>query len=87
MAVASEVRSLTVREVVERFGVTEHTVLAWIRSGELRAINAGTARGTRPTWRILPDALDEFIAMRSSAPAPEPARATRKRRLASSGRY
>ena len=80
-------RSLSVRQLCERFGVVEHTVLAWIRSGELRAFNAGTARGARPTWRILPDAVDEFVAARSSAPVPEPKRATRKRRLASSGRY
>ena len=45
--------TLSVRDVCERFGVSEHTVLGWIRSGELRAVNVGRRSGAkRPRWRI-----------------------------------
>src|SRR5687768_11565615 len=53
--------TLTVREVQERYGVTEHTVLGWIRSGELKAINVGVTPGKKkPRWRITQEALDAF---------------------------
>ena len=31
--------TLSVRDVCERYGVSEHTALGWIRSGELRAVH------------------------------------------------
>lgn len=31
----------TVADVQKRYGVTEGTVLAWIRAGELKALNVG----------------------------------------------
>ena len=53
--------TLTIRDVCERFVVTEHTVLAWIRSGELRAVNVGRApEAKKPRWRITQAALDAF---------------------------
>jgi excisionase family DNA binding protein len=33
------VSALTVRQVAEKYGVSQQTVLGWIRSGQLRAIN------------------------------------------------
>lgn len=33
--------TLTVQGVAERYSVSEHAVLSWIRTGELRAINCG----------------------------------------------
>ena len=33
--------TLSVRDLCERYAVTEHTVLGWIRTGELRAVNVG----------------------------------------------
>ena len=71
----------TVRELCERFGVTEHTVLAWIRAGELRAVNVGRKSGARkPRWRVSQAALDAFEALRT-ATLPQPP-ATRRRQAA-----
>jgi excisionase family DNA binding protein len=43
----------TIQDLQRRYGVTVHTVLGWIRSGELRAVNVGRRRGARkPRWRI-----------------------------------
>ena len=67
--------ALTVAEVARRYGVTAHTVLAWIRSGDLRAVNVGRRPGARPSWRITPEALAGFESRR----APGPGRPTRGR--------
>jgi excisionase family DNA binding protein len=39
--------TFSVRDLCERYGVGEHTVLAWIRSRELRAVNVGRKLGAR----------------------------------------
>ena len=43
-------------KLAARWGVSEDKVLAWIRSGELRAIDASTRQGGRPRYLI--DELD-----------------------------
>lgn len=56
-------------------------VLAWIRAGELCAVNCAQRRDGRPRWRISAGALAAFDAARSNramAPAVPPPR--RKRR-------
>jgi excisionase family DNA binding protein len=69
--------SLTVKAVAARYGVTQHTVLAWVRDGSLRAVNVGRRVGAkRPSWRIAPEALAEFEARR----VPGPARGRARRR-------
>jgi excisionase family DNA binding protein len=71
----------TVQDLQRRFGVTDHTVLGWIRSGELRAVNVGRRPGGgKPRWRISHEALDAFEQLRT--PAPAPARTRRQRRPA-----
>jgi excisionase family DNA binding protein len=66
----------TVEDLTSRYGVTAHTVLAWIRSGELRAINVGrTPTARKPRWRITQAGLDAFEALRT--PTPPPPRAKR----------
>jgi excisionase family DNA binding protein len=70
--------TLTVHGVAERYGVGEHTVLAWIRTGELRAINCGRRPGSKkPRWRITAEALAAFELMRTPSPPPP---AVRRRR-------
>jgi excisionase family DNA binding protein len=70
-----------VREVAEHYGVSEHTVLAWIRSGELRAVNVGRRPGAgKPRWRVSQAALEAFEALRT--PAPPAPRGRRKKRSA-----
>jgi excisionase family DNA binding protein len=66
------VSSYTVREIAERWGISVHTVLAWIRANELKAVNVSrTPNGRKPRWRITQAALDAFEAARTShLPAP-----------------
>jgi excisionase family DNA binding protein len=59
----------TVRDICNRFGVHEHTVLAWIHSGELKAVNVGREPGKKkPRWRITQKSLDAFEAARTPTP-------------------
>ena len=71
--------TLSVRDVCDRYGVTEHTVLAWIRSGELRAIHVGRKAGAKkPRWRITEQSLLAFEVLRAPTP-PQPRGPRRKR--------
>jgi excisionase family DNA binding protein len=72
----------SVRDLCDRFQVNEHTVLAWIHSGELKAVNVGVAPGKKkPRWRVTQSALDEWLQLRAS---PSPALPTRRRRTQTS---
>ena len=63
--------TLSVRDICDRYGVGEHTVLGWIRSGELRAVNVGrTAGAKKPRWRIPQTALEAFELARTHTPPP-----------------
>jgi excisionase family DNA binding protein len=71
-------RTLTVAEVADRYGVDPHTVLLWIKRGELKAINCGRKPGSKkPRWRITPEALATFELCRTTSP---PTPRTRRRR-------
>ncbi len=73
---------MTVRDLCDRYGVGEDSVLAWIRSGELKAMNvARSAKSKRPSWRISPEALAAFEAART----PEPPAPRAKRRAKHAG--
>jgi hypothetical protein len=51
----------TIHDIRQRYGVTIQTVLGWIRSGELRAVNVSRHPESRkPRWRISEEALAEF---------------------------
>ena len=70
--------TLSVRDLCERYGVSEGTVLSWIKQGEIRAINVGRRPGAKkPRWRFLPADVTHFELAR--APAPPPPRARRKK--------
>jgi transposase len=61
----------TIRDLQIRFGVSTHTVLGWVNSGELKALNVGVTLGKKkPRWRITADALAAFEAARAPTPAP-----------------
>jgi excisionase family DNA binding protein len=63
--------TLSVRDLCDRYGVGEHTVLAWIHSGQLRAVNVGRRPGAKkPRWRITQEALEAFELARTSTPPP-----------------
>jgi excisionase family DNA binding protein len=70
---------LTVRDVMDKYQVNQMTVLRWIRSGELRALNVGrSVRGKKPRWRVPADAIAEFEARRAAVPAPDGRRRPRR---------
>lgn len=71
-------KAFTVADLVERFSVGEHTVLGWIRSGELTAFDVSRNPGGKPRWRISVEALASFELRRTSTP-PQPS-TTRRRR-------
>jgi len=72
-------RALTVQEIAERYGVDPHSVLAWIRSGELRALSVNRKPGARkPRWRVTPEALVSFELLRTHNPPPTPTRRRRR---------
>jgi excisionase family DNA binding protein len=67
--------TFSVRDLCERYHVSVHTVLEWIRSGELRAVNVGRRPGAKkPRWRIPQAALDDFELARTATPPPPRAR-------------
>lgn len=70
----------TVAEVAAYYRVRAQTVLAWIASGELEAQNIATSRATRPLWRISPNALERFAALRRNRPESKVVRKTRTTR-------
>lgn len=53
---------LTPPEIAEQIGVAPETVIAWIRSGQLKASNLATGR--RPRYVVKPEHLDAFLALR-----------------------
>lgn len=71
-------RKLTPPDIARLWGITPDKVLVWIRSGELRAIDASTTQGERPRYLVDIDDLAAFERGRSTVqPAPKPA--TRRR--------
>ena len=73
--------TLSVRDLCERYGVGEHTVLGWINRGELRAVNVGRRPSAqKPRWRITQEALAAFELARTPTPPP-PRMRKRKRAL------
>ncbi len=71
-------RTYNVRELMERYSVSEHTVLAWIRNG-LRAIDVSRSRGKKPRWRIRQEDLDSWELLRTPTPTPPKSKARRRR--------
>lgn len=57
---------LTVQDVKKRYAVSEQTVIGWIKSGELKAVNVGRKLGNKkPRWRISEEAIKAFEASRT----------------------
>jgi len=69
-----------VNDLMQRYSVTQATVLGWIHRGELPAINVGTQPGkSKPRWRVTEEALKEFEAKRAATPAPPRKQRRRKK--------
>ena len=72
-------RYYTIQQASEVLACDDETVLAWIHSGELVAVNLCKSRGgKRPTWRIAEADLGRFLIARRNA-NPEPAAKAVKR--------
>ena len=59
-------RGLTPNQLAQRYGVSAHKVIAWIYSGELRAIDVASADSSKPRYRILPEDMAAFEASRAT---------------------
>jgi excisionase family DNA binding protein len=68
-------KKLTPPTIARLWGISADKVLAWVRSGELRAANVATRPGGRPRYLIDEKDLEEFEAGRAVV-----ARTTTKRR-------
>jgi hypothetical protein len=72
-------RKVTPPQYARQLGVDTAKVLKWIRSGELRAIDASTTRGSRPRYLIDVADILTFEAGRSvQPPTPRPQRRRRQ---------
>jgi hypothetical protein len=65
-------------ELAARWGIDPAKVIAWIRAGELRAIDASTHPGGRPRYLIDVADILIFEQRRSATPAPAAPRRRRK---------
>lgn len=63
-------RGQTPREVARLLRVSPDKVLAWIRKGELVAVNVATNRSARPRFVVLPGAVEAFAASRQACAPP-----------------
>lgn len=68
MSAASRKTKLTPPELAKLWGIDVQKVLHWIKSGELRAINAATDRSGRPRYLIDISDLAAFEASRAVQP-------------------
>jgi excisionase family DNA binding protein len=69
---------LTPPQLAHDMQVKPQTVLSWIKSGELRAINVGRRGCTRPRYRIHRSAVIAFEQARAAVPAPKVQRRRRR---------
>ncbi len=76
---------LTPPELAALWGVAPEKIVAFIKSGELRAIDASTRRGGRPRYLIDVRDVAAFEERRATQPAPRPRR--RRREVVVGGDY
>ena len=79
---------LTPPELASRWGISVDKVMTWIRSGELRAINAASAgRNHRPRFLIDLDDIADFERRREVVPPPPKARRQHRIQKRTDDRY
>jgi hypothetical protein len=72
-------RGWTPNELARVLRVSPDRVRAWIKAGELAALDTAARRRGKPRYVILPHHLVEFERHRRPAPPPSPARRRRKK--------
>ena len=75
-------QALIPREVAKLLKVSPDTVLNWIRTGQLKAYNVASLNSSRPSYRVDPEALEQFKRLRQVLPPP-PKQRRRKPRYGS----
>ena len=81
-------RKLTPPQIARMWGVSVEKVHAFIRAGELRAVNGALpGRKQRPRWLVDVEDLADFERRRSNQPAPSKPAPQRRRRGESDGPY
>lgn len=78
-------RHLTPPQVAEHLGVADSKVVAWIRTGELQAINVANRQCKRPRYAISVEALEAFKFSRQVVPDGGLSTTRRLRRQATTG--
>jgi hypothetical protein len=71
MSVKAPAVRLTAPQAAELRGVSLEKIHAFIRSGEVRAIDVSQGRGQRPRYRIHPADLEAFEQARRVCPPPK----------------
>lgn len=71
-------RGLTVADIARRYRVSPDRVRAWIRRGELAAVNTRDVRCGRPRFVVTQEALDRFERGRAAVTTPKPQRRRRR---------
>lgn len=61
-------------QIAKRLQVSEDTVRAWIRTGELPAVNFAGPKATRPRYRITEEGLATLMNRKSVENRPQPVR-------------
>ncbi len=56
--------------IAKLLGIKVDKVHAWIRAGELKAVNVAQKRSGRPRWRVLDEQLQDFLRSRESVKPP-----------------
>lgn len=88
MSTAIDRRYLRPREVAEILDVKQDTILAYIHSGLLEAVNvAHPDAKQRPRWKVSVEALDDFVSRRTYRPAPSKPQPQRRQRSVGDGPY
>jgi excisionase family DNA binding protein len=72
-------RGMTPNEVARILRVNSDRVRAWIRNGELGAVNTAPTRCGKPRFVVLPHHLAEFEKRRAAAEPPAPKRKKRRK--------
>jgi hypothetical protein len=67
----------SVADLCARWKVGPTKVLGFIDRGELVAVNVSTHTSGRPQYRIVPEEVARFEALRSAVPLPKPSRKRR----------
>lgn len=71
-------RTYTTAEVAEFLKVSPDKILAWINSGELEGIDVSSRGSRKRRFRVTNDALQAFLRLRATRPAPKPTRRRRR---------